>query len=131
MKKLFILFIFISFASFTCKDEGKKLPNGHYLVEMDQKYKDAGARDFDFTLKDKKFTMKIADKYEDLEMKWIDENSFIVIGFTEPINPPDFLKDSEKIIIQITKIDNDTYYFILGLKNDEYPIFAGKFIKTK
>ncbi len=129
MKKVCVLFVLISFTSFTSKVEEKKLPNGHYIVELDQKYKDSGMNDFDFTLENQKFTMKIANKYEDLEINWIDENSFIVKGFTEPLNPPDFLKDGEKFIIQIAKIDDSSFYFTMGLKFDEHPIFAGKFIK--
>lgn len=130
MKKLFIALLFMGFASFTNKDDAKKLQNGHYLVVLDQKYKDQELNDFDFTLKDEKFTMKIGGKYEDLEIKWKDENTFAVIGFTEPKDPPDFLKNSEKFYFKIAPIDSTEFYFTMGLEFDEYPVFAGKFIKT-
>ena len=135
IKNTLILFTVIFLTSFTVNDVTKKLPNGHYLVELDKKFKDNGLVDFDFTLENEKFTMKIANKYETLEIKWIDENSFIVIGYTEPSNPTELEKkimsQGNKIEFRITKQEDTIYYFTLGEKFEKYPIYSGKFIKTQ
>ena len=134
MKKLFLLYAFIVLTSFSINNE-TKLPNGHYLAELDKKFKDDGLNDFDFTLENEKVIMKIANKYETLEIKWIDESSFIVIGFTEPSNPTEteknIMSQSNKIYFNITKQEKNIYYFTLGEKLEKYPIFAGKFVKTE
>ena len=133
MKNVFVLFTFIFFTSFTTNSVKEKLQNGHYLVVLDKSYKDQGLNDFDFTLENEKFTMKIANQYEALEIKWIDNSTFIVIGFTESKNPTELEKSfspEAKLYFQITKIDANECYFTLGVLNDKHPIFAGKFVKT-
>lgn len=134
MKNLFILFAFITLTAFTFNVTTSTLPNGHYLVQLDKKFKDQGLNDFDFTLENEKFIMKIAERYEVLEMNWIDENTFLVKGYTEPLNPTDAEKKAmgnSKIVFEITKQEGNKYYFTLGEKFDKYPIFSGKFIKTE
>lgn len=133
MKNVFILFTFIFLTSFAYKVENNKLQNGHYLVKLDDKYKNQGLNDFDFTLENEKFTMKIANEYKELEIIWVDEKTFIVKGYTESANPIKLEKSfskKDKLYFQISKIDDKEYYFTLGLLNDQYPIYAGKFIKT-
>lgn len=133
MKNVFILFTFIFLTSFAYKVENNKLQNGHYLVKLDDKYKNQGLNDFDFTLENEKFTMKIANEYKELEIIWVDEKTFIVKGYTESANPTKLEKSfskKDKLYFQISKIDDKEYYFTLGMLNDQYPIYAGKFIKT-
>ena len=134
MKNLLGIFAFVILTSFVVIEEPKTLKNGHYLVELDKEYKERGLNDFDFTLENEKFNMQIANKYETLEIIWVDENSFIVKGYTEPLNPTEAEKKAignTKIVFEITKQEGNKYYFTLGEKFDKYPIFSGKFIKTK
>ena len=134
MKNLLGIFAFVILTSFVVIEEPKTLKNGHYLVELDKEYKERGLNDFDFTLENEKFNMQIANKYETLEIIWVDENSFIVKGYTEPLNPTKAEKKAignTKIVFEITKQEGNKYYFTLGEKFDKYPIFSGKFIKTK
>ncbi len=133
MKNIFILFTYIFLTSFTDKVENRILKNSHYLVKLDDKYKEQGLNDFDFTLENEKFTMKIANEYKELEIIWVNEKTFIVKGYTESANPTELEKSfskEDKLYFQIAKIDDKEYYFTLGLLNDQYPIYAGKFIKT-
>lgn len=134
MKNLFKVFAFIFLMSFTQYDTTEKLQNGHYLVQLDEKYKAQGLNDFDFTLENEKFIMKIANQYEILEIKWLDEKTFLVKGYTEPANPTVFEKsmiEKSKIYFRITAINTKECYFTLDLENDAHPIYAGKFIKVK
>ncbi len=134
MKNLIGIFAFIILTSFVVIEKPKRLQNGHYKVKLDKKYKERGLNDFDFTLENEKFITQIANKYETLEIIWVDENSFIVKGYTEPLNPTEEEKKAmgnSKIIFEITKQEGNKYYFTLGEKFDKYPIFSGKFIKTK
>jgi hypothetical protein len=134
MKNLFGIFVFVILTSFISVENQKKLPNGYYKVKLDKEYKKRGLKDFDFTLENENFIMQIAKKYETLKIIWVDENSFIVKGFTEPLNPTEEEKKvmgSIKILFEITKQDGNKYYFTLGEKFDKNPIFSGKFIRTE
>ena len=134
MKNLLGIFTFLILTSFVVIEKPKTLKNGHYLVELDKEYKERGLNDFDFTLENEKFITKIADKYETLEIIWVDENSFIVKGLTEPANPNETEKEilkNTKIYFRITKQENNTYFFTLGEEFDKYPVYAGKFVKTE
>ena len=134
MKKLLGIFAFIILTSFTIIEKPKALQNGHYLVELDKEYKERGLNDFDFTLENEKFIMKIEDKYETLEINWVDENTFLVKGYTEPMNPNETEKKilkSTKIYFRITKQEKNKYFFKLGEEFDKYPVYAGKFVKIE
>ncbi len=134
MKNLIGIFAFVILTSFVVIDKPKKLQNGHYRVELDKEYKERGLNDFDFTLENEKFITQIADKYETLEIIWVDENSFIVRGLTEPANPNESEKEilkNIKIYFRITKQEKNEYFFTLGEEFDKYPVYAGKFVKTK
>ena len=134
MKNLLIFFTFILLTSFTNKDAARKLPNGHYNVILNNEFKERGLNNYEFTLENEKIALKIANKIENLELNWIDENSFIVKGLTEPSNQSNEVKEilkNGRITFQILKQEKNEYYFILGEKQDEYPIYAGKFIKTE
>ncbi len=134
MKNLFILFTFIFLTSFTTKDVIKKLPNGHYLVELDKEYKDLGLNDFDFTLENENIIMKIGEQYDVLEINWVDEKTFLVKGYTEPIEPSEvdkIISKKSKIYFRITKQEKNNYYFTLGEEFDKHPIYSGKFVKTE
>ncbi len=134
LKNLIGIFAFVFLTSFVVIDKPKKLQNGHYLVELDKEYKESGMNDFDFTLENEKFITQIAGKYETLEIIWVDESAFIVKGLTEPANPDETEKEilkNTKIYFRITKQEKNEYFFTLGEEFDKYPVYAGKFVKTK
>lgn len=134
MKNLLAIFAFVILTSFTVIEKPNILQNGHYRVELDKEYKERGLNDYEFTLEDKKFIYKLDKQVENLEIIWVDENSFIVKGLTEPANPNktenEILKNT-KIYFRITKQEKNEYFFKLGEEFDEYPVYAGKFVKTE
>ena len=77
MKNLLGIFAFVILTSFVVIEKPKTLRNGHYLVELDKEYKERGLNDFDFTLENEKFITQIANKYETLEIIWVDKNSHL------------------------------------------------------
>ena len=133
MKNFFVIITFILLSSFTIKLESNVLPNGHYFAVLDEKFKKMELNDFEFLVENNKFTIKIADKFETLEMEWLDENSFVVKGYTEPKSPSEFeqnlLKDYRPTF-NITKNSNNEYHFTLGEESEKSPIFSGKLIKS-
>ena len=134
MKNLFGIVAFVILTSFAVANKTRKLSNWHYKVEMDKEYKDAGVNDYDFTLENEKFITPIADKYETLEIIWVDDNTFKVLGLTEPANPTELEKWAmmgSKMYFRIYKQEKNTYFFKLGEENDNYPVYAGKFVKTE
>lgn len=134
MKKIFILFIFVQLSSFYISSIEKKLPNGKYLVELDQKYIDLGLKNFEITIENEICIIEIAKKLEKLEINWIDENSFIVKGYTEPANPNNDEREIMKnysVSFNITHEEKNEYYFTLGNQSNEDIIYSGKFVKIK
>ncbi len=134
MKKIFILFIFVQLSSFYISSIEKKLPNGKYLVELDQKYIDLGLKNFEITIENEICVMEIAKKLENLEINWIDEDSFIVKGYTEPANPNNVEREIMKnysVSFNITHKEKNEYYFTLGDQSKEDIVYSGKFVKIK
>ena len=127
-----LVIAFLTF--FFVKEKPKKLPNGHYKVVLDKQYTELGLNNYEFTLEDKKFIYIINNETENLEIFWVDENSFIVKGLTEPLNPDEIVKEiikNTKIYFRITKQEKNKYFFKLGEEFDKYPIYSGKFVKIK
>ena len=109
------------------------LPDGHYFVKLDEKYKKMDLNDFEVTIMNGKFVIKLSNKVEILGMDWIDDNSFIVKGYTEPKTPNSLeqkLFSNSKQSFNITKQIDSEYYFTLGVESDNNPVFSGKFIKS-
>lgn len=133
MKNLFVIMTFILLSSFTIKSESNVLPDGHYTAVLDEEFKKKELNDFEFLLQNNKFTIQIADKLEILEVEWLDENSFVVKGYTEPKSPNELeqkmLKDYRPTF-NITKNNENEYYFTLGQESDKNPILSGKLIKS-
>ena len=134
MKNLLVLMLFIILTSFSTDKEPIKLSDGNYITKLDTQYTKNGLLDFKFKIDKNLFIIKIADKTEELEMIWVDENSFIVKGYTEPKKPTDFeeslLKNYRPTFNIIKQID-DEYYFTLGQESDESPIYSGKFLRLR
>ncbi len=128
---LTICFIFLISTEFVCAQK-RTLSNGRYLVKLDTKYKEIGLNDFEFSLENDFLEMTLANKLEKLEVIWIDQMSFKVIGYTEPSNPTtierEILKKST-ILFQIEKIVENEYFFSLSDKDGKTAIYSGKFVK--
>lgn len=132
MKKFFVLLTFILLSSFTIKSESNLLPDGYYSAILDEEFKKRELNDFEFLMQNGKFTIKIADKLEILEMEWLDENSFIVKGYTEPKSPSEFeqkLLKNYRPTFNIYKNNNEEYTFSVGEENEKEPILAGSLTK--
>jgi len=122
----------IFLTSLIVEAQQKKLPNGKYFVKLDKKYIENGLNNYEFVLQDSLFIYRLEVKIENFEISWIDENTFIVRGLTEPLNPNEIEKNILKtstIAFRIIKQENNNYYFTLGEEFDKYPIYSGKFIK--
>ena len=110
------------------------MPNGKYSVVLDQKYKENGMNEYEVVIHDSLFVMTLLGTVENFELTWMDDNSFIVPGVTEPQNPTSFQQERIKAyraLYIITKKEGDIYYFKLGTKEDPVPIYTGKFVKMK
>ena len=132
MKKLLILFCFVVMSSFSIQSDLRKLPDGNYVAVLDKQYKDNGLVDYEFTIKNDKFIIKIGNTTEMLDINWIDENSFIVKGYTEPSSPSKTTKNvvsAYRISFNITKQEGNEYHFNLGKESENDPVYSGKFIK--
>lgn len=132
MKKLLILFCFVVMSSFSIKSDLRKLPDGNYVAVLDKQYKDNGLVDYEFTIKNDKFIIKIGNTTEMLDINWIDENSFIVKGYTEPSSPSKTTKNvvsAYRISFNITKQEGNEYHFNLGKESENDPVYSGKFVK--
>lgn len=133
MKNFFVILTFILLSSFTIKSESNVLPDGHYSAILDEEFKKMELNNFEFLLEKGKFKILIADKLETLDIEWLDENSFVVIGYTEPKNPNEFDKkmlEGNRPTFNIIKNINNEYYFTLGKESEQNPILSGKFIKS-
>jgi hypothetical protein len=134
MKNFYVIMTFILLSSFTIKSESNVLPDGYYTAVLDEKFKKMELNDFDFLLQNGKFTTKIADKLETLEVEWLDENSFVVKGYTEPKSPNEFeqkMLENNRPTFNISKNNANEYYFTLGQESEKNPIFSGKLIKSE
>ena len=134
MKNFLVIMPFILLSSFTIKTESDVLPDGYYSAILDEEFKKRELNDFEFLIHNDKFTIQIADKLETLEMEWLDENSFVVKGYTEPKSPNELEKKLLKgyrPTFNITKSSEDEYHFTLGQESEKSPIFSGKFIKSE
>jgi len=132
MKDTIVLFTMIFLTSLIVEAQQKKLPNDKYFVKLDKKYIENGLNNYEFVLQDALFIYRLEVKIENFEISWIDENTFIVRGLTEPLNPNEIEKNILKtstIAFRIIKQENNNYYFTLGEEFDKYPIYSGKFIK--
>lgn len=132
MKKLLILFCFVVMSSFSIQSDLRKLPDGNYVAVLDKQYKDNGLVDYEFTIKNDKFIIKIGNTTEMLDINRIDENSFIVKGYTEPSSPSKNTKNvvsAYRISFNITKQEGNEYHFNLGKESENDPVYSGKFVK--
>ena len=104
------------------------MPPGRYVLQYD-KGSDA-AQDACFTLEYDRFIMKFADHQENLEVQWLDADSFIVIGLTESADPKQFeieMLKNYRPSFNIVRQAQGEYHFVLGSEIKKDTISTGKF----
>ena len=134
MKRLVTLLHLLFFISLSAQEGTKKLPNGMYWAILDQQYRLDGMNDFEFHLENDVASMKIADEFKNMKVIWTDENSFIVVGYTEPEHPnanESQIMKQYKISFHILKQEKNEYYFRLGSDADNDVIYSGKFVQSE
>ncbi len=134
MKRLVTLFHLLFFISLSAQEATKILPNGMYWAILDQQFKNDGWNDFEFHLENDSASMKIAEEFKNMKVVWSDEDSFIVVGFTEPENPTAAeiqLMNQNKISFHITKVEKNEFYFRLGSESENNVLCSGKFVQSE
>ncbi len=134
MKSILTLLHLLFFISLSAQEATKKLPNGMYWAILDQQYRIDGWNDFEFHIENDVASMKIADEFKNMKVIWSDEDSFIVVGFTEPKNPTaneTQLMNQYKISFHITKVEKNEFYFRLGSESESDVICSGKFVQSE
>jgi len=100
MKKLFIVLFLLFFSVNSLFAQNKALSDGKYLVKLDSISKKSGFKDYEVYIEKESVYLFLANKLERLEIVWIDDNLFKILGLTEPLNPTELekkiLKDTNK-----------------------------------
>ena len=134
MKKKIVILLFTLFVynnSLLAQD--KALGDGRYLVKLDAKAIESGFKDYEIYIEKESVYLFLANKMERLEIVWIDDKSFKILGLTEPLHPTEMEKKILKdinICFQVVTIDGNTYHFTLEDKNKTISVYSGKFIKV-
>lgn len=105
-----------------------------YWAILDQQYRLDGMNDFEFHLENDVASMKIADEFKKMKVIWSEEDSFIVVGYTQAENPTSLesqLINQYKISFHILKVEKNHYYFRLGSDLENDVIYSGKFVKSE
>lgn len=131
-EKLLIVLFILFFCNNALLAQNKALSDGRYWVELDSKAKYSGLKDYEIYIEGESVYMVIANKIERLDIVWIGDASFKILGLTEPLNPTEIEKKILKdlhICFEIVQIEGNDYFFTLGDKNNSDLIYSGKFIK--
>lgn len=131
--KFVVTLSYIMIAIFAIGDSCTPIPSGKYLLVFDAKYQSPEDKKI-FTLEDDKFVMTFPDKVENLQVEWIDDDSFVVKDYTESSRPSIIeLQELKKYrpSFNIVKELNDEYHFVLGSQEKQDTIYFGKFVRSK
>ncbi len=133
MKKLFIVLFLLFFSINSLFAQNKALSDGKYLVKLDSISKKSGFKDYEVYIEKESVYLFLANKLERLEIVWIDDKSFKILGLTEPLNPTELekkiLKDTNICFEIITIVGNESSFKLEDKKNNSI-IYSGTFIKT-
>lgn len=133
MKKLFIVLFLLFFSVNSLFAQNKALTDGKYLVKLDSISKKSGFKDYEVYIEKESVYLFLANKLDRLEIVWIDDNLFKILGLTEPLNPTELekkiLKDTN-ICFEIIAIVGNECSFKLEDKKNNRIIYSGTFIKT-
>ncbi len=109
------------------------LPNGNYIIKNDE-FADEDSSDNKMLIQNTTVILTVLGKAETFELEWIDNNSFVVKGFTESVTPSIFEKEQladYRSSYNITKVENGEYFFNLGDQNSIRHIQTGRFVKIE
>jgi hypothetical protein len=132
MKKLFIVLslLFLSVSSLFAQN--KALNDGKYLVKLDSISKKSGFKDYEVYIEKESVYLFLANKLDRLEIVWIDDKSFKILGLNEPLNPTELqkkiLKDTNICFEIITIVGNECSFKLEDKKNNRI-LYSGTFVK--
>lgn len=133
MKKLFIVLFLLFFSVNSLFAQNKALSDGKYLVKLDSISKKSGFKDYEVYIEKESVYLFLANKLDRLEIVWINDKSFKILGLTEPLNPTELekkiLKDTNICFEIITIVGNECSFKLEDKKNNRI-IYSGTFIKT-
>lgn len=130
MLRLFFLSCVVGFSGYT-EPKAALLPDGTYNVQLDAAYVETGPTHFRLHLKGKAVTMELADQTHTYPLEWIDTDSFIIIGYTQPAEPTALESEMLKGYtpsFNLTSADNGTFRFVLGDQHQADCIYRGSLI---
>lgn len=132
MKKLFIVLFLLFFSVNSLFAQNKALSDGKYLVKLDSISKKSGFKDYEVYIEKESVYLFLANKMERLEIVWIDDKSFKILGLTEPLNPTELekkiLKDIDFCFEIITIVGNECSFKLEDKKNNSI-LYSGTFVK--
>ncbi|GAA4054748.1 hypothetical protein GCM10022388_21490 [Flavobacterium chungnamense] len=112
--------------------QNKALSDGKYLVKLDSISKKSGFKDYEVYIEKESVYLILANKMERLEIVWIDDKSFKILGLTEPLNPTELqkkiLKDTNICFEIITIVGNECSFKLEDKKNNRI-LNSGTFVK--
>lgn len=112
--------------------QNKVLGDGKYLVKLDSISKKSGFKDYEVYIEKESVYLFLANKMERLEIVWIDDKSFKILGLTEPLNPTELqkkiLKDIDICFEIITIVGNECSFKLEDKKNNRI-LYSGTFVK--
>jgi hypothetical protein len=130
LRLFFLCCIVLGFSGYTVP-KAALLPDGSYNVQLDAAYVETGPVHFRLHLRGNEVTMELADQTHTYPLKWIDVDSFIIIGYTQPAEPTAL----EQEMLQgytpsfnITGTSNGTFRFVLGDQNQADCIYSGSLV---
>ena len=127
MKSILCIIALVVFTSFNSVEH--ILPNGNYRVTFD---KEDDGEEFECSIQNDKFYLIRMERTESCDVLWLTEKKFRVIGYLEPKNPSENpTGKNEYGYFEVEKIDENTYSYKVKMSNDDYVLFAGKFIKKQ
>ena len=132
MKKLFIVLFLLFFSINSLFAQNNALSDGKYLVKLDSKSKKSGFKDYEVYIEKESVYLFLANKLERLEIVWLDDKSFKILGLTEPLNPTELqkkiLKDTNICFEIITIVGNECSFKLEDKKNNRI-LYSGTFVK--
>jgi hypothetical protein len=130
LRIFFLSGILLGFSSYT-EPKVAMLPDGTYNVQLDAAYVETGPSHFRLHLKGKMVTMELADQTHTYPLEWIDTDSFVIIGYTQPAEPTALEREMLKGYtpsFNVTTAKNGTFRFVLGDQDQADCIYSGSLI---
>ena len=131
MKKYFCLLVGMFLISFYGMAQNA-LPDGNYLIKHDELGDDEFG-DIGMLIKNGQVVLTILGTAQTFDLEWIDDDSFVVKGYTESVNPSTFERNQladYRPSYNITKGENGERFFNLGDQNSTRHIQTGRIVKV-